>query len=202
MLILFQGDSVTQEDRNIGAPNDLGTGYVGMINDMIAAKYPGRDIKLLNRGISGHKVADLAERWDRDCVVLKPDMVTVLIGINDTWHRFSGSGGHVTTDAFYAVYKEILDKTRKVTERIILMEPFLLPVRDEMHRWREDLDGKIHAVRRLAVEYKTLYVPLDGLFAAAYARDGMAKYAPDGVHPSSEGCRLIAEAWVDAAFGA
>jgi len=184
--LLFQGDSVTAAG-----------GYVGYIRDMLKQKNPGLALTILNRGISGNKVSDLVKRWDGDCMALNPDIVTILIGINDTWHRFKHNAGHVTNDMFYNSYAEILTKTKKQTDKIILMEPFLLPVQNEMHGWREDLDGKIQTVRRLAVEFKTLYVPLDGLFAAAYARDGMVKYAEDGVHPSDDGCKLIAKSWLN-----
>jgi lysophospholipase L1-like esterase len=199
-VLLFQGDSVTEGSRVLCEPGDIGTGYVGMIRDMLNERYPGRDLTVLNRGISGNKVSDLARRWDADCEALKPDVVTILIGINDTWHRFKHGSGHVTDMMFYDDYREILEKTKKLTDRILLMEPFLLPVDEEMHGWRGDLDGKIHAARRLAVEFGALYVPLDGLFAAAYARDGMELYAPDGVHPTAAGCGLIAGAWADAVY--
>jgi lysophospholipase L1-like esterase len=196
-VLLFQGDSVTEGGRNLNEPYDLGSGYVSLIRDKLLERYPEHNLTILNRGISAHRAAELAERWDADCVSLKPSAVTILVGINDTWHRYSYRFEHVTAEMFYNQYKEILVKTKNITGRVVLMEPFLLPANDEMLNWREDLDSKTHVIRKLALEFSALYVPLDGLFAAAYIKRGIGYYAPDGVHPSHDGCRLIADAWLD-----
>ena len=130
--ILFQGDSVTEGGRNTADPSDLGHGYVRMIRDKLSETHTGHHSTLLIRGISGNRAADLAERWDTDCIALKPDVVTILVGINDMWHQYAYKYERVTAGMFHDSYEEILEKTKSVTDRIILMEPFLLPADDEM----------------------------------------------------------------------
>lgn len=194
--VLFIGDSVTDCGRNREAPDDLGRGYVFMAAGRFAAAYPELGARFLNRGIGGHEVVNLQWRWQTDCLDLKPDWVSVLIGINDCWRRYDRN--KITpAEAFETTYREILAQTRDTLgARLILMEPFVLPVPEDRVRWREDLDPKIDAVRRLAREFDALYVPLDGLFAAASCRREPAYWAADGVHPTAAGHGLIAEAWL------
>ncbi|MCX7846838.1 MAG: SGNH/GDSL hydrolase family protein [bacterium] len=194
--VLFQGDSITDCDRNRNDDNNLGSGYPAMIAAWLSALYPCRNITFLNRGISGHRVKDLLARWKTDCLDLQPTWVSILIGINDVWRRYDCNDPTSLQD-FVAGYRELLRQIRAATKaHIILCEPFLLPVHPTLDRWREDLDPKIGAVRALAREFHTYYVPLDGLFAAASARREPAFWAADGVHPTPAGHALIAQAWL------
>jgi len=150
----------------------------------------------LNRGISGNRVKDLQDRWQADCIALKPDWVSILIGINNTWRRYDSNDPTSTAD-FEKGYRDILEKTRRHTKvQIILCEPFVLPVPGDRLVWREDLDPKIQVVRNLAVEFKALLLPLDGIFAQAATAREPGFWAPDGVHPSPAGHALIAQAWL------
>ena len=131
-------------------------------------------------------------------MVLKPHLVSILIGINDTWRRFDS---HDPTYA--ATFGEnlgaVLESTRSAGMRIVLLEPFLLPVMEGQSGWRVDLDPKIAvASRRLAAEFRLPFVPLDGMFAAAAAQKPASFWLPDGVHPSLAGHTLIAQAWLKA----
>jgi lysophospholipase L1-like esterase len=197
-LVLFQGDSITDCGRNYTDGNDLGTGYAMLVAAWFSAAYPEKRVRFLNRGISGHRVADLRARWQQDCLDLRPTWVSILIGVNDTWRRYD-SNDPTPAEAFERDYRAILAATRdRLGARLILCEPFLLPVPDDRIAWREDLDPKIAAVRRLAREFDALYVPLDGLFAAAATRREPAFWLPDGVHPTPAGHALIAQAWLKA----
>ncbi|GAB6929097.1 SGNH/GDSL hydrolase family protein [Paenibacillus sp. JCM 10914] len=196
-IVLFQGDSITDcgRDRNYSA--SLGHGYPLLVDSLVGMKYPELNVTFLNRGISGNRVVDLNHRWQEDCIDLKPDWVSIYIGINDTWRRYD-SGDATSAEDFKAGYRQLLERTKEALDaKLILVEPFVVPVPEDRRAWREDLDPKIHAVRELAVEYGALLVPLDGLFAAASARREAAYWAPDGVHPSPAGHGLIAKAWLD-----
>ncbi|SEG66953.1 SGNH/GDSL hydrolase family protein [Paenibacillus sp. UNC499MF] len=196
-LLLFQGDSITDTGRNRENYSDLGKGYVGMIAGLYGAAYPEKQAAFLNRGISGNRVKDLQNRWQQDCIDLKPDWVTIYIGINDCWRRYDRNDP-TSPETFAAGYRQLLTRTKEETgARIVMMEPFVLPVPEDRKAWREDLDPKIGAVRELAREFGARLVPLDGLFARASAEAPAAYWAPDGVHPSAAGHGLIARAWLE-----
>ena len=196
--ILFQGDSITDAGRSRENDALLGSGYANLIAAWLSARYPGRELTFLNRGVSGNRVYDLEERWTRDCIDLHPDWVSILIGINATWRRYD-SGKLSPIEEFEACYRRLLDRVKAETSaRVILLEPFVLPTPPDRVAWREDLDPRIAAVRRVAADYGTLYVPLDGLFAAAAAQRPAAFWAADGVHPTQAGHALIAQAWIRA----
>lgn len=196
-VVLFQGDSITDCGRDRNNPESLGGGYPLLVDSLFGMKYPELGVKFLNRGIGGNRVVDLNERWQEDCLDLKPTWVSIYIGINDCWRRYD-SGDPTSTEDFKAGYRRLIERTKEALDAsLILIEPFVLPYPEDRKAWREDLDPKIHAVRELAVEYNTLLVPLDGLFAAASARREAAFWAPDGVHPSPAGHGLIAKAWLE-----
>jgi len=197
-MILFQGDSITACGRNREDGDDLGKGYALMIAGRLQHLYPEKQIVCINRGIGGNRVVDLQQRWETDCLGLEPTLVSIFVGINDAAGRYSRNDP-MAVEHFEQVYRELLTVTKdKLAARIVLVEPFLLPVSDECAAWREDLDPKIQAVRKLARDFGAVYVPLDGLFAQAAARAPMHYWALDGVHPSPAGHALIADAWLEA----
>lgn len=197
-VVLFQGDSITDCGRSRDNGNDLGKGYAFLTAALFAQKHPDKNVTFLNRGISGNRVKDLQNRWQEDCLELKPTWVSIYIGINDTWRRYD-SNSPTSTDEYASGYRDLILQTkRELDANLVLIEPFVLPVPEDRKAWREDLDPKIQAVRELAREFKTLYVPLDGLFAQASAQIDPAYWAPDGVHPSPAGHALIANAWLQA----
>lgn len=200
-VILFQGDSITDCGRNCEL-DTMGNGYANMASAMYLANNPEAGVKFINRGISGNRVKDLQARWEEDCIVLKPDILSILIGINDTWRRYSVNDP-TSVEAYKAGYRDILERTKAANPniRIILCEPFVLPVKEGQDLWREDLDPKIQAVRKLALEYAVVYVPLDGVFAQACVQQNPSFWAADGVHPTPAGHALIAKAWLKAVTG-
>jgi lysophospholipase L1-like esterase len=198
--VLFMGDSITDCGRSRENPAQLGGGYAAMTAARLDTLMPELGLRHLNLGISGNRVRDLKGRWDADCLALQPDILSILIGINDVWRRYDRNDP-TSTEAFAADYRAILTAVRQQCPacQIILLEPFVLPVPADRQAWREDLDPKIAAIRDLAREFADAYVPLDGLFAAAAVRREPAFWAGDGVHPSPAGHMLIAEAWLAAA---
>lgn len=197
-LVLFQGDSITDAGRNRDNPMDLGRGYAHMIAGLFGAAFPEKQVTFLNRGISGNRVKNLQERWEKDCLELKPKWVSIYIGINDCWRRYDRNDP-TSAEQFEEGYRELLTRTRAhLGAGLILVEPFVLPVPEDRKTWREDLDPKIHIVRELAREFNALLVPLDGLLAQASTLAPPGFWAPDGVHPTPAGHALIAKAWLKA----
>jgi len=197
-LVLFQGDSITDAGRDRSDGTDLGRGYAMIAAATFSAMYPASNVRFLNRGIGGDRVGDLQARWDQDCIDLKPSWVSILVGINDTWRRYDHNDS-TATEAFETAYRDILTRTRdRLGAKLIICEPFVLPTPPDRAQWRQDLDPKIDAVRRLARAFGAIYVPLDGLFAAAATQRPPDFWAPDGVHPTAAGHGLIARAWLQA----
>ena len=196
--VLFQGDSITDAGRDYADDGSLGYGYALMVAGLYGATHPCRKVHFINRGISGHRVVDLADRWQRDTIDLRPSLVSIMIGINDCWRRYD-SNDPTSVESFEEGYRDLLRQIQsQLGSRIVLIEPFLLPVSPDMWRWREDLDPKICAVRRLAAEFGTVLVPADALFAAAMTTTGPAYWARDGVHPTAAGHALLAREWLRA----
>ena len=192
--LLFQGDSITDTGRNRADPASLGAGYAFMTAGHFRFAQAERRVRFLNRGCGGHRVKDLEARWTEDCVALQPDVLTLLIGINEVWRRYDQQDP-TPVEVYEAGYRRLLDRVRGETgARVILLEPFLLPVPPDRLAWQEDLDPKRAVVRRLAGEYGALFLPLHDLFSAATRRADAAWWAPDGVHPSPAGHALIAQA--------
>ncbi len=197
-VVLFQGDSITDAGRSRENPDDLGGGYAKMVAARFEALYPEKKVRFINRGISGNRAKDLVARWKEDALDLKPTWISILIGINDCWRRYDRNDPTSRAD-FETHFRKVLDDSKKLLKaRLIILEPFLLPVPEDRIAWREDLDPKIDAARKLAREFGAVYVPYDGLFAAASCRREPKFWAGDGVHPSAAGHAFMAEHWLKA----
>jgi acyl-CoA thioesterase I len=189
--VVFIGDSVTDCGRCDDEPDYLGDGYVRLISERLPERH------VVNVGISGNRVVDLRDRWQIDVVEQKPDILSVYIGINDTWRRYD-ENDPTTAAAFEADYRACLDDLGGASG-LILIEPFVLPVTLEQQHWHEDLDEKRAVVARLAAETGAGFVPLQLLLATAAEQQGAAALAADGVHPTPLGHRMIADAWLEVA---
>lgn len=195
--ILFTGDSITDAGRLRDVPSDLGRGYAMIAAGLLQSRHPELNLTFLNRGISGDRVGDLQARWPQDCLDLKPDWVSILIGANDTWRRFD-QNKPTSAEDYAAVYRNLLEQIREHTSaKVILCEPFFLPVPPVTPAFREDANPKIAKVRELAAEFAAFYVPFDGLFAWAALKQDPARWLYDGVHPTPAGFALMAEAWIE-----
>jgi lysophospholipase L1-like esterase len=194
--LVFIGDSITDAGRRED-PDGLGHGWVRLVADELAAR--GDDRPIVNTGISGDRVRDLRARWKRDALDHDPQLLTVYVGINDTWRRYD-SDDPESTEAFEEDYRVILRSAHDAAApRLILVEPFVAPVTSEQKQWGpEDLDAKRAVVRRLAGEFGAAFVPLAQVMADAATQYGEAALAADGVHPTELGSALIAGAWLAA----
>jgi lysophospholipase L1-like esterase len=186
-LILFQGDSITDCGRNREDPDSLGDGYVNLIMETLSDRYSQSNLKFVNRGISGDKIRDLQLRWGTDCINVKPDILSILIGVNDTLIT--------PIDQFEEGYRMLLrESTRALNPEIVLCEPFLLL--GDNNAYRDDLDPKIEIVHKLSDEFCTLLLPLDKIFRDSCSNHPPEYWAPDGVHPTPAGHALIAKSWI------
>ncbi|GAA0357517.1 SGNH/GDSL hydrolase family protein [Alkalibacterium iburiense] len=202
--LLFIGDSITDVGRNREDYGSLGHGFPLMIAAYLQAMYPEKRLTFLNRGIGGDRLIDLKNRWEDDCLDLNPDIVTILIGINDTWRNPHPEKkvSEEKLNEFEADYRYLLKSLLQRTDaKVILMEPFVLPYPKDRIVWREDLDHRIQIVRKMAREYQTELIPLDGLLNAAGIKNGFSYYTgEDGVHPTDAGHGTIAKYWLESFF--
>jgi len=140
---------------------------------------------------------DLETRWQRDVLDARPDVVSVLVGINDVgWHTYAEDGYVIPVDDYAAGYDRLLTPLAEAGTQLVLIEPFLLPLSDDQRKQREDLDPKIQAVRELARKFGAHLLAADGLFAQLAATTGPAYWAADGVHPTPAGHAALADAWL------
>ena len=201
--ILFQGDSITDAGRTSAeSPDDsLGGGYPNLIANLLNAAHPDWNLTFLNRGVSGNRTLEMSARWEKDCLALKPDLLSVLIGINDTWRRYDSSDPTSVED-YYARLTAMLRAAKEANPelKILLIEPFLIPADPNKAVFREDLNPKILANRQAAMELADAYLPMDGIFAAACLHREPAFWSADGVHPTPAGHALMAEKWIELAL--
>lgn len=200
--ILFQGDSITDGAR--GRNNDpnhiLGHSYAFLVAAKFGALYPERNLAFFNRGISGNKIPNLAERWQKDTIDLKPTVVSILIGVNDIWHPLGG-GQEVSAEKFEEGYDKLLAETVAALPgaKIILCEPFITPGKATSEKW-EVWQGHLQKfqaiVTKLGAKYNAPVVKLQRVFDDACKRAPAEYWAWDGVHPTYAGNQLIADEWV------
>jgi lysophospholipase L1-like esterase len=194
--VMFAGDSITDCQR-LASEQGLGFGYPLRIAGEWGHRHPDRPVTFLNSGIAGNKVMDLEPRWRADVLDAEPDVVSVLVGINDVgWHLYAEDGYVIPVEDYAAGYDRLLAPLAEAGARLILIEPFLLPVRDDQKLWRADLDPKIQAVRELAAKYGAHLLAADGMFAELAAPTGPRHWAEDGVHPTPAGHAALAAAWL------
>ena len=201
MKILFFGDSITDAGRyrtGTGALG-LGCGYVLNIACELLKKYPTYEI--LNRGVCGNRVVDLLARAKEDVWNNNPDVLSILIGVNDVWHEVFDNKG-VDLDLYEKVYRIILDKSLEVNSnlKVMIMEPFVLKGTTTENRFEEFLLVKEYAKvsRKLAQEYGFKFVPLQEKLDQIAKINGTSYITEDGVHPNVGGVKLIAEEWLKA----
>ncbi|MCI9336754.1 MAG: SGNH/GDSL hydrolase family protein [Lachnospiraceae bacterium] len=206
-IILFQGDSITDGGRLKGRQNEwdlnhqMGHGYAFLINAAMGCRYPEKNLCFFNRGVSGNRIADLYGRWTEDTLCLKPDILSVLVGINDcgsTLHDGAGS----PPARFEKIFQLMLDEVREANPavKIVLCEPFALPVgplQDDFDAWRELLEPLQEKVRCVAEKNRAVFVPLQERFQELLSVREAKYWVWDGVHPTVCGHQVIAQQWMD-----
>ena len=199
MKILFQGDSITDAGRDRRNYHDMGKGYPRYASELIAAAHPDTELEFINFGIGGNRTDQLFDRIYADGIAFQPDVISILIGINDIWHRY-GAERIATTDEQIALnYRSILERIKRETNaKIVMLSPYVLDAEDKEHMKR-DLETVLPIIRGLAEEFADVYIPLDELFAEAIKSQPEPKYySNDGVHPNECGARFIGEQYARA----
>lgn len=195
--ILFQGDSITDAGRDRRNYHHLGMGYPKFVAPLIEAAYPDVEFELINFGISGNRTGQLFDRLTQDCISFQPDIVSVLIGVNDVWHRYSAESVKTTDEQLALNYKCILDRIKNETgAKILMLQPFT-EGEDQAHM-RADVERIKVIVDSLAEEYADAYVKLDDLMHANENYGQLHYFTRDGVHPNPTGAAYIAKQYLEA----
>ena len=205
-LILFQGDSITDCGRNKENDNCAGKGYANMIKGQLGFEEPGK-YEFLNKGISGNRIVDVYARIKKDIINLKPDYLSILIGVNDVWHELGGKRNGVDARKFERIYDmlitEVLEELPNI--KIILMEPFVLEAEkttnteEEPHRWenfKSEVSLRAAITKKLADKYDVPFVALQEKFDEACNLSPASYWLQDGVHPTVMGHWLIKNEWI------
>lgn len=207
-VILFQGDSITDCGRSKERDGNPGIGYPLMVSAKLGAENPYA-YDFYNRGISGNRVVDLYARIKIDMINLKPDYMSILIGINDVWHEYSRQNG-VSAEKFEMVYGLMIEELKAALPelKIMILEPFVLPgsatvsTEEFPGRWEyfeKETALRAAAAKRVAEKYGLVFVPLQDMLSRANAdAPEMGYWLADGVHPTSAGHELIKNAWLKA----
>ena len=204
-VTLFQGDSITDAGRNRQQqlPNhtrSFGTGYAYIIASSLLEDLAEKNLTFYNRGISGNKVYQLADRWQEDCLDLKPDILSILIGVNDYWHMRNGKYDG-TPEVYEKDYHDLLQRTKSELPDInfVICQPFILAGTTAVDEsWLEPFKPYQEIAHKMAVEFGAIWVPFQEAFDQAVQVAPSKYWANDGVHPSMAGCQLMAETWLKA----
>ncbi len=191
MKIVFFGDSVTDCGRDRKDIKSLGNGFVKILSDKLLPIYPDMDIELINKGVTGDKVADMLARVDDDVIALKPDAAVIMAGINDTVHDFQ-IDKELDFKKFEKDLTQLLKKIKDAGILVIFLEPFLIPVPDKL-RMRKLFNRELEVINRVAGEIADEFVAYDEMFAGLAESIPYTEYSLDGVHPTHRGSRLIAD---------
>jgi RimJ/RimL family protein N-acetyltransferase/lysophospholipase L1-like esterase len=187
-VLLFQGDSITDCNRRREQPYDLGDGYVSKLVQLVDHTI------IINKGISGNRTIDLLNRWSSDTINLKPDFLSILIGINEVWHHYK-YGNVLTPKQYREYYIKLLDdvKEKLPKTKILMIEPFVFPIGEYEKTWQNDLEEEQKIVKELADLYADYYIPMQSVLNHALNQYQMAEILGDGVHPSDLGHQIIAK---------
>ena len=198
MKIVFQGDSITDAGRDRNDAHQLGGGYPAYAAKFLKESHPDTEFEFLNFGISGNRTCQLFDRLYAEGITQQPDVISILIGINDIWHRHSAR--ILTTDEQLLLnYREILKRLKNETNaKIVILAPFLLDCTDK-EDIRTDLLRILPAIRALADEFADVFIPLDALLDEAMKTQPEPHYySGDGVHPNGNGAAFIGKAYAEA----
>ncbi|NLJ43325.1 MAG: SGNH/GDSL hydrolase family protein [Bacteroidales bacterium] len=204
-VILFQGDSITdsgrnKEDSGFNSSRNLGSGYPLLAGAALLNKYAELNLKIYNKGISGNKVFQLAERWDKDCLELKPDVLSILIGVNDIWHKLNGNYDG-TVEIYRRDYIALLERTLKALPnvKLIICEPFAVKgVKAVDDKWYPEFYDYQKAAKDIANQFGAVFIPYQKIYDEAQKKAPGAYWTGDGVHPTLAGAQLMAKAWMKA----
>ena len=204
-IILFQGDSITDAGREkekqfANSAGSFGTGYALLAASEVLNDYAAKEFTIYNRGISGNKVYQLAERWQKDCFDLNPGVLSILVGVNDFWHKLNGQYNG-TVEIYETDFRKLLDRTMKTLPKVKLVigEPYaVLDGSAVDEKWFPEFDSYRYSAKKVATEFETIFIPFQDIFEQAQKHAPGKYWTADGVHPSMAGAALMSAAWLKA----
>ncbi len=199
--ILFQGDSITDAKRLYDNDNFAGSGYANLVKAEIGFDYPNQ-YEFYNRGISGNRSVDVYARIKSDIINLHPDIMSILIGVNDVWHELADGNG-VDADKFFTIYSMLIEEIRAAVPevKIIILSPFVLKGSATEGAWEKfsgEVKKRAEKAEKVAVKYDLPFIPLQKYFDKALEKAPAEYWLIDGIHPKAPGHELIKRAWIDA----
>jgi lysophospholipase L1-like esterase len=200
--IVFIGDSITDADRNFHHYKPFGFGYVNFVANFLLGKYPEYNLNIINTGVSGDTITDLKARWQKDCLDHNPDILSILIGVNDVWYQFDTAAElpyAVMLDEYQTTYRQLLTMVKqKCNSQLVICEPFMFcddyndPTFAHLRRY-------IEAVHRIAEDFDAVHVPLQKAIDERIKEVPPQKWSADSVHPEIWAHAWLAQQWINAA---
>jgi lysophospholipase L1-like esterase len=199
--MVFIGDSITAAERHRQAYSPLGFGYVHFVGNFLLARHPALNLRIVNTGISGDTVIDLKRRWQKDCLDQRPNVLSILVGINDVWQRTMEpdlAQDATGPEEFELTYEQLLAQARQGgTRQLVLLEPFLF-CRDRNNEVYRALLPYLEVVRHLAARHGAVEVPLQARIDRQILETPPEEWSQDMVHPYLWAHAWIAQQWLDA----
>ena len=199
--ILFQGESITDADRSREKDYKLGCGYPLLVEAALGFDAPG-EYEFLNRGISGNRIVDLYARIKKDLINLQPDVLSILIGVNDVWHEINYQNG-VSAEKFYRLYRMLIEEIKEALPniKILILEPFVLPgpaTAENIDSFTTEVALRAQKAKQIADEFGLVFVPLQAGFEELAKKADPTYWLRDGVHPTPKGHEFIKQQWLAA----
>lgn len=199
--ILFQGDSITDAGRSREDDSNLGLGYPTLVKGELGFDYVGQ-YEFINRGISGNRIVDVYARIKLDIINLKPDVMSILIGVNDVWHEVGNQNG-VDAEKYFKIYSMLIEEIKEALPdiKIMILEPFVLKAVATEEKWEyfhSEVLKRAEKAKALAEKYDLTFIPLQDKFDAAQKLCPAEYWLRDGVHPTTMGHELIKREWIKA----
>lgn len=201
MKILFQGDSITDAGRSREGDLDFGWGYPLLVKAQLGYENPG-EYEFVNKGVSGNRIVDLYARIKMDIINLQPDVLSILIGVNDVLHEFGNKNG-VEAEKFFKVYCMLIEEIKEALPdiKIIILEPFVLKGPGTEEHWEEfrfEVEKRAVMAKKVAEKFDLSFVPLQQGFDELCQKAQPVYWIRDGVHPTSAGHEYIKNQWLKA----
>ncbi len=202
MRILFQGDSITDACRDKNNNDSMGFGYPLLVKSALGYECPG-EYEFVNKGISGNRVVDVYARIKKDIINLNPDVMSILIGVNDVWHEYGESANGVDADKYFNIYSMLIEEIKAALPniKIMIMEPFVLKGCANENNWEEfnsEVLKRAEMAKKIAEKYALPFIPLQAGLDALCEKQEASYWLGDGVHPTPMGHEFIKIQWLNA----
>lgn len=202
MKILFQGDSITDASRSRTDDNNIGVGYPRLVKSALGFENPGK-YEFVNRGISGDRIVDVYARIKSDIINIRPDVMSILIGVNDVWHELSDNPNGVDADKFFKIYSMLIEEVKEALPelKIMIFEPFVLSAyktEANYETFRPEVEKRAEMAKKIAEKFGLPFIPLQAELDEMSKGVGTSYWLEDGVHPTAMGHEFIKRKWIDA----